>query len=170
MTDPVVDSFVAGDVLPPDAGPTYEVPRGTCPSCGSGDVTHLMIGMPARPADVGSGPDWIEWVGCMHPGYTRRCESCEQVWTEHPELGPAFVDLGSLMAHASASSLQDLGDWVSQSCEMDAWAQIDHGVLVIGFLTSGTGIEFPISITSFWETVDELHDEVELEIESIEDD
>ena len=163
--------MVVGDMLPPQGnnGETYDAPRGTCPQCGSPDVVHLVIGMPAAPSEWGSGPHWVEWVGCIHPGYTRRCTACEQVWTEDPELGPTFVDLASLITHADAASLQDLGDWVSQSCELDAWALVDDGVLVIGFLTSGTGIEFPLSIDDFWETVDELHDQVELELESGDD-
>ena len=59
----------------------YRRRRGTCPRCGRRDVTHLVIGMPAGP-DVGAGdPDWVEWVGCMHPGHDRECGHCGNVWT-----------------------------------------------------------------------------------------
>lgn len=69
-------------MLPPVDGAhePYDVPRGTCPSCGSGEVVHLIIGMPSGP-DAGSGdPDWVRWVGCMHPGFERECSSCGATW------------------------------------------------------------------------------------------
>jgi hypothetical protein len=60
----------------------YALPRGTCPRCGSGDVRHLMIGMPAHPQSMDSTPRWVEWVGCMHPGHDRECDGCGLDWTD----------------------------------------------------------------------------------------
>ena len=28
---------------------SYDIPRGMCPRCGSGDIRHLLIGRPRRP-------------------------------------------------------------------------------------------------------------------------
>jgi hypothetical protein len=60
----------------------YALPRGSCPRCGSGDVRHLMIGMPAHPQSMDSTPSWVEWVGCMHPGHDRECDGCGLDWTD----------------------------------------------------------------------------------------
>jgi hypothetical protein len=75
-------------MLPPDrwdrsepAEPfEYDVPRGTCPRCGTDRVVHLVIGMPAHSDDYGSGPDWVSWVGCVHPGFDRSCAECGLTW------------------------------------------------------------------------------------------
>ena len=75
-------------ILPPDpwhrgepvAPVEYDVPRGTCPRCGTDQVVHLVIGMPASPGDFGSGPDWVSWVGCVHPGFDRSCAECGLTW------------------------------------------------------------------------------------------
>ena len=57
--------------------------RDTCPFCESAEVTHLVIGepLPPRPGVTRSDPEWIVAVGCIHPGYSRRCESCGATWT-----------------------------------------------------------------------------------------
>lgn len=26
-------------------------------------------------------PDWVDWVGCCHPGFDRRCPDCGWTWT-----------------------------------------------------------------------------------------
>src|SRR5689334_19883128 len=59
-------------MLPPEdlEREPYDVPRGACPACGSGDVTHLVIGMPSGPGAMEGDPDWVHWVGCVHPGMT----------------------------------------------------------------------------------------------------
>jgi hypothetical protein len=59
----------------------YDLPRGDCPGCGSGDVGHLWIGMPALPGSMDATPDWVEWVGCEHPGHDRECDDCGLTWT-----------------------------------------------------------------------------------------
>lgn len=74
-----------------DAVP-YVVPRGSCPACGSGEVIHLVIGMPANPEAWGSGPDWVRWVGCVHPGWDRECAQCGHRSTIRSEM-PMSPDL-----------------------------------------------------------------------------
>ena len=71
--------------LPPEARAVepeepYATVRGTCPRCGSVEVVHLVIGMPAQTDDVGRGPDWERWVGCVHPAHDRECRSCGAHW------------------------------------------------------------------------------------------
>lgn len=141
----------------------YPLPRGTCPSCSSGEITHLIIGMPAGPDSGAGDPDWVAWVGCVNPGYTRRCEACGATWT--PEK--AFADLQALMIEAEVNDLEDLCGWLSSDYEFDAWVITDdEGYFEVGFSDRGVGIEFPILEHDFWETLDELHDEAEHAIES----
>jgi len=59
----------------------YSVERGTCVFCGSGEVVHLVIGMPLGPVDPDLHPEWVHWVGCIHPGYARECRTCGARWT-----------------------------------------------------------------------------------------
>lgn len=59
----------------------YDRPRGTCPSCGDQHVRHLVIGYMAGPPATGGTPDWVSWVGCVHPGYDRTCDACGHTWT-----------------------------------------------------------------------------------------
>lgn len=151
-----------GDLTPParEATTPYSVPRGACPFCASLEVEHLLIGMPADPDAFGSGPAWLHWVGCVHPGYSRRCAACEGTWTDVDGLGPAYPDLGALLAHARATSLEELGDWVSEEFELDAWTLVDDEGLKVGFGGYAVLIEFPTGIGGFWDTLEELHDEV----------
>ena len=58
----------------------YDVPRGTCPVCASSEVRHLVIGLPADPEPSAGSPPWVEWVGCLHPGYDRACNRCGVQW------------------------------------------------------------------------------------------
>lgn len=64
-----------------DGAELYDVPRGTCPDCGGGLVRHQVIGLPAIPVQMINTPPWVDWVGCMHPGYDRICEECGHTWT-----------------------------------------------------------------------------------------
>ena len=63
-----------------DEATPYDVPRGSCPACGGSDVRHLVIGMPGDPEAMIQTPSWVEWAGCMHPGYDRQCERCGLTW------------------------------------------------------------------------------------------
>ncbi len=77
--------------LPDDEGDTvpaaYDVPRGNCPSCGSGEVTHLVIGMSSGPTDMDGSPAWVCWVGCLDPGFDRQCSTCAASWSAPYEDG-----------------------------------------------------------------------------------
>ena len=77
MIDP---TFRPPETWDGEPAPPYDVPRGTCPRCGSDQVVHLVIGMPATPEEFGSGPDWVSWVGCIHPGFDRSCADCGHTW------------------------------------------------------------------------------------------
>ena len=73
-------------MLPPDEFDEveiepYDVPRGVCPRCGSSEVRHIVIGLPAGPEVMEGTPEWVAWVGCDHPGYDRECHPCGLAWT-----------------------------------------------------------------------------------------
>ncbi len=73
-------------MLPPDEldgqeVEPYDLPRGTCPRCGSGNVRHLIVGLPAGPEPMNSTPDWVDWLGCVHPGHDRQCDQCGLTWS-----------------------------------------------------------------------------------------
>lgn len=55
--------------------------RGVCPECGSGQVNHLVIGMPVFPPGE-STPEWVKFVGCVvtPESRSRYCENCEYSW------------------------------------------------------------------------------------------
>lgn len=74
-------------MLPPGGAEQspYDLPRGTCPTCGSDDVIHLVIGMPSGPDVMDGDAEWVHWVGCVHPGYNRECRSCGVTWPFTPE-------------------------------------------------------------------------------------
>ena len=42
---------------------------------------HLIIGLPANLDDMTGTPGWVDWVGCLHPGYDRRCDECGLAWS-----------------------------------------------------------------------------------------
>ena len=76
--------MISPQILPPllrepSHDVVYDVPRGTCPRCGTDQIVHLVIGMPTS-ADVMTGPDWVSWVGCVHPGFDRSCAECGLTW------------------------------------------------------------------------------------------
>jgi hypothetical protein len=77
-------------MLPPPSGfedlevEPYDVPRGTCPRCGSGNVRHLVAGVRGAPEwTEGSTPDWVDGVGCCLPLENRECDQCGWAWPDH---------------------------------------------------------------------------------------
>ena len=76
---------MAAMMLPPDGREPlrparYDVPRGTCPRCGTDQVVHLVIGMPSQSDDARIEPTWATWIGCRHPGFDRSCAECGHTW------------------------------------------------------------------------------------------
>jgi hypothetical protein len=63
----------------------YDVPRGTCPRCGSGRVRHHIIGYPPPP-EARHTPRWVAWEGCIHPGYDRDCRACGLTWLDDEDM------------------------------------------------------------------------------------
>ena len=56
--------------------------RGTCPQCGSAEVTHIVFGFPADPE---SAPPWISFGGCVtfegpSASSDRACDRCGHSW------------------------------------------------------------------------------------------
>ncbi|WP_159081275.1 hypothetical protein [Nocardioides sediminis] len=147
---------------PRGGGATHTGSRGTCPVCASDDVIHLVIGMPALPEDWGSGPVWVEWVGCAHPGYNRRCASCGGTWTASSET--TFHSVLEVMAHAHVDTPDDLADWISEEYEHDAWVRVDDHHLEIGFRNRSVTIVYPVREDDLWESLDDLHDELSEEL------
>lgn len=47
------------DIYAEDFEP-YDVPRGSCPRCGSNDIRHLVIGLPTGPEPMNSTPVWVD--------------------------------------------------------------------------------------------------------------
>lgn len=58
--------------------PPYPEPRGTCPECGSGNVTHVRMLM-TRPAAF-DFPEWVEHRSCRYLGPPRVCADCGHGW------------------------------------------------------------------------------------------
>lgn len=79
----MVARTVNGMMISPDAygHEPYDEPRVTCPVCDSSEVTHLVIGMPPGPDAMDGDPEWVEWIGCSHPGYERECHTCGSTWS-----------------------------------------------------------------------------------------
>ena len=98
-----------GDEFEDDGDDPVAASRGTCPSCGSGEVTHLAIGMPDAEAFDEDVPEWVERVGCIHPGYDRSCASCGATWVDSRVPVPPPVRLlssdGAALALLFAPSL-----------------------------------------------------------------
>lgn len=84
------------------------------------------------------------------------------------DKGAALRTPADLYSYAGAGTDEDLADWISASTELDALIEHDDtnaDVLVVRFLNYGVTIEFPLTLTELWETIDELHDAVAQELE-----
>lgn len=83
-----VDSFpyLFSMIPPPDVegGPVAarrRVSRQSCPSCGSGKFTQLVIGVPSGRTAATNSSAWVSSVGDIHPGYNRECSICGTTWS-----------------------------------------------------------------------------------------
>lgn len=135
----------------------YDVVRGRCPRCDSGAVGHLIIGEPVYPDALGATPDWVCWVGCVHPGYNRSCEACGLTWTSGPDgTGVLLPHLHALKSIAGVDSGEALGEWVSSKMDIDAYVDHDGQMDVIRMSTRGMGLDFPMSLDDFWILMQDL--------------
>lgn len=139
---------------------SYDVPRGSCPRCGSGEVTHVLAGLPVGPVET---PSWVAWVGCMPPGHTRECGQCRLLWV-HAAEGDALVrDLGELTELLGAADLDDLGGLLSERLELDAFLPADdqpEGELLLRIQNYGVSLQLPTSLGEVREALDDLEEEV----------
>lgn len=54
--------------------------RGSCPACGSGQVIHVVMGMPVLDA-MEKAPPWVRFAGCVPSSdLDRWCEDCGHEW------------------------------------------------------------------------------------------
>lgn len=77
-----------------------------------------------------------------------------------------LANLETLLSFAEVQDVEELGDWVSDRCELDAFALLHDGDLAVGFHTRAVRIDFPTTISEFWESVNEVEDETLAEIEA----
>jgi len=62
----------------------------------------------------------------------------------------------------------ELADWISGETELDTFIDTENAepeTLIVGFAHGGITIEFPCTLAQFWETVDEVHDQIVDELE-----
>ncbi|MQW78025.1 hypothetical protein GHK92_19335 [Nocardioides sp. dk4132] len=144
--------------------------RGTCPECGSADVTRIQWGMPGPEGPAGSlRPPWLHSGGCVVGQYDAICEECDQRWWATEDGTTA--DLHSpdaLYFYADARGVDDLADWISDATQLDA--SVRRGpdvpdVLTVHFARSGVDIRFPTTLAEFWQTVHGAHAQALEELE-----
>lgn len=154
---------LTGESEPPTGSgrvPPYDVPHGTCPRCGSGEVIHVLAGLPVGP--VGT-PSSVAWVGCMPPGHDRECEGCGLRWRS-AEAGDVRINsLEEFMVLRGAADEEELSDLLSADLELDVLVDTDYALagellLVIG--RHGVTLPFPSTLRVVQEALDDLEDEV----------
>ena len=155
-------------MLPPDdvdrrGVASYEQPRGACPRCRSGNVRHLVTGMPSGP-NAGADPDWVARVGSVHPGYDRECLDCGLSWTGG--VGDVVLNtFGDLLALCDATTGYELAEWVTGKIELDAFYDEQLGERIIGIHSCGTSLEFPMTLWVFWDIIRDLEDGAKARLE-----
>ncbi|GAA0969990.1 hypothetical protein ENKNEFLB_03888 [Nocardioides aquaticus] len=140
--------------------PSYDVPRGSCPRCGSGEVTHVLAGLPVGPVET---PSWVAWVGCMPPGHDRACAECGLRWRSADAGDVRIESLEEFLLLRGAADEEELGDLLSADLELDVLVDTDHAlagelVLVIG--RYGVTLPFPTTLRVVQEALDDLEDDV----------
>ena len=125
-------------------GPTYAKVRGVCARCNSPEVRHLVIGEMLYVKVEGGTPDWVDYVGCLHPGYDRECQTCGHQWTarrrDEPrevllELGEKIEFQGRTMkvSELDLAGLPKIRSFLIDAAER--WGTVTYGEVV-----AGTGI------------------------------
>jgi ribosomal protein S27AE len=142
-----------------------EEKRGTCPRCGSGDVIHVVLGMPA-PFEVESAPPWVEFAGCVLVGEptTRRCDRCGAGWDPAPGEGAGELtvhNVEELLAATETASLEELAEVSSEDYELDVELVPSAAELEIRVHRVGITVPFPFDLDDFWEAIDDANEEAE---------
>jgi hypothetical protein len=142
-----------------------EETRGTCPRCGSGDVIHVVLGMPA-PFEVASAPPWVEFAGCVVDGEpsTRRCDRCGADWNPTPGEGAGELtvhNVEELLAATETASLEELAEVSSEDYDPDVELVPSAAKLEIRVHRVGITVSFPFDLDDFWEAIDDANEEAE---------
>ena len=74
-------SFLTNDQAAAMLELTRAAHRGACPRCGSGQILHVVFGLPA-PGAFDDSPPWVTDGGCVIYGHptNRYCPACELDW------------------------------------------------------------------------------------------
>ncbi|WP_166139178.1 hypothetical protein [Nocardioides ochotonae] len=136
--------------------------RGTCPRCGSADVTRVEWGMPAPEGSEGSlRPPWLQSGGCVVGQYDAICAECEQRWWASEDGTTAELRApDALLFYADARGIDDLADWISATTELRAFVRGHPEApddLIVRFARSDAHLRFPLTLADFWRAVHEAH-------------
>lgn len=129
-----------------------------CPRCGSVDTVEVVFGTLADPEAVFADPR-SRWGGCELGDHNRECLGCGLVWlaVDGEVLLRSEEELLRVVGVATRS---ELFDWISERHELDAWEPrtgLEEG-LVVAMGTTGTQVEFPLSLDQFTEQIEDLED------------
>lgn len=141
-----------------------ESPTRRCNSCGNG---WASIGQRRTP-DVGADEEQVEPRRAKPPRRLGRrlgkrsgpaARRCGGTGARGPR--GRLVDLSALLDHAGVEDIEGLAEWITDTTELDAFVHmIEDGDIAVGFDTRGAHIEFPTTVSEFWESVNEVEDEV----------
>jgi rRNA maturation protein Nop10 len=139
--------------------------RGTCPRCGSGDVIHVVHGMPA-PFELEWAPQWVEFAGCVVDGEltTRRCDHCGARWNPSGGAGAGELtvhNVEELLTATETTSLEELAEVSSEDYELDVDLVPSAAELEIRGRRVGITLPFPFDLEDFWEAIDDANEEAE---------
>jgi hypothetical protein len=75
-----------------------------------------------------------------------------------------------LVLALGVTSREEVSDVLDEACDMDAdLADVSEEGIVMRVHTSGIGLDYPFSIRTFWQTFEELDEQVRAELEADED-
>jgi hypothetical protein len=142
-----------------------EETRGKCPRCGSGDVVHVVYGVPG-PFEVASAPPWVMFAGCVVIGepLTRRCDNCGAGWnpTHGGGVGELTVhNVEELLAVTETTSLEELAEVSSEDYDLDLDLVPSAAELEIRVHRVGITLPFPFDLEEFWDAIDDANEEAE---------
>ena len=65
---------------------------------------------------------------------------------------------GDLLALCDATTGDELAEWVTGKIERDAFYDEQEGWQIIGIHDRGTSLQFPMTLSEFWDIVRDLED------------